>query len=240
MKNEVRQVRIPGPYGVARLVANDSYFQHSVIRLNTEHDVPATALDARVDRLANKAPLVERLAGCMVYCERVLPKLPIERMAATLWMSFVMLLLLIVVERARNEITTTIKTGIDDDVRSQFKLAERLALAQQRELRGYRAPSRGPARNARSTYFAYLEVLHGMKPAAVRDQWLELTSSWLAGAVPQTSSPEWDAYIEWQAVSRQPEVLEETNIRVTLRAWRARHESSATTLGLAANTAPAG
>jgi hypothetical protein len=35
-----------------------------------------------------------------------------------------------------NEVTSTITTGPDDDVRAQFERAERLALAEQRRLRG--------------------------------------------------------------------------------------------------------
>lgn len=242
------EFRSPDPYGVARLLANDSDFQRSVIHFSEPDSDQATAPDPRIDCLTKQAPLAELLAGSMVYCERVLPKLPVEKIAASLTMSFLMLLLFIVVKRAplvrlhveSNEVTTTITTGPDDDVRAQFKRAERLALAQQRRLRGYRGPSRGLARNARSTYFAYLEVLHRMTPAAIWDHWLELTRSWLAGAVPKKSSPRRDAYIEWRATSQKREDLEETNIRATLRAWRTRHEGSAMTLGLVANVAAAG
>jgi hypothetical protein len=201
-----------------------------------------------MDRLATKAPLIHLLAGCIVFCERVLPKLPPEEVAASLVACFVTFLMFIVVKRApsvqldaqSNEMTTTIRTGPDDDVRAQFKHAERVARAEQRRLRGYRGRSHGPARHARSTYFAYLEVLHGMRPAAIPGHWLELTTRWVAGAGPQTSSPEEDAYIEWRANGRQLEVLEASNIAATLRAWRARHQGSEVTLGLAADVAVAG
>jgi hypothetical protein len=79
-----------------------------------------------------------------------------------------------------------------------------------------------------------------MRPAAIREHWLELTTRWLTGAGPQTSSPDGDAYIEWRAKSQQIEVLEATNIAMTLRAWRARREGSEMMLGLAADVAVAG
>ncbi|SRR6266545_1205671 len=176
--------RSPDPYGVARLLANDSDFQRSVIRFSAPDNDRATAPHPQGDRLAKQARLVELLAGCMVHCERIIPKLPVEKIAASLSMSWLMLLLFIVVKRGplvqldaeSNEITTRITTGLDDDVRAQFKRAERLALAEQRRLRGYRGPSRGPARNSRSTYFAFLEVRHGVTPAEIADDWFRLTT----------------------------------------------------------------
>lgn len=223
------------PFRVARLLANDPDFVRHVEQTNAAGTHSSERADPQFEEISTRAPLLYHLAGLIAWCERIAPKLPVGKYAAPLVALFVLLLLHIVTKSALSEpsveldpegteLFVKIPIGPDDDVDEQFKRARRQAKARQPELLGYRAPSRGPARNARSTYFAYLEVLREMIVSAMIDHWEELTSSWSDGAVPAKPAPEWDAWSEWQAESGQPECLIETNVYAGLRSWRAQHE----------------
>lgn len=225
----------PSPFSVARLLASDPDFVSHVEQTSEARAHSPERADPQSEEISTRAPLLYHLAGLIAWCERIAPKLPFGKAAGALVAIFFMLLLNVVTKSALsepsveldaegNELFVKIRIGPDDDIDEQFKRAKRQAKARQPELLGYRAPSRGPVRNARSTYFAYRELQREMRVPAMIDHWEKLTSSWSDGAVPEKSAPEWDAWSEWQAESGQPECLTGTNVYAGLRSWRAQHE----------------
>ena len=225
----------PCPFSVAPLLARDHDFVRHVEQTVEAGTHSSERSDPQPEEISTQAPLLYHLAGLIAWCERIAPKLPVGKAARPLVAIFILLLLTIAARSALSEpsveldaegnaLFVKIRIGPDDDVDEQFERAKRLAKARQPQLLGYRAPSRGPARNARSTYFAYLGLQRKMSVPARIGHWEELSASWSDGAVPAKSAPEWDAWSEWQAKSGRPECLTETNVYASLRSWRAQHE----------------
>ncbi len=222
-------------YDVALLLASDPDFARRVEQLSEAGTDPSESPDSKLERISKRAWPVYMFARVIVWCERIAPKLPVEKAAGLLWLLCMLVLLYVVTRRVSeptieqdaesNRLIVKIPIGPDDDVGEQFKLARRLAREQQPRLLGYRAAPRGPARNERSKYFLYLALSKEMRAPAIIDHWQKFTTSWSEGIVPRESAPEAAAYREWLVESGEPEGLEPTNVNAALRSLRAHHEA---------------
>jgi hypothetical protein len=233
---------VPGPYELARLLAaRHDYSRWVEWADGLDGDPPRD--DPRLRRIEKAVPLVEMLARLMVY----------ERIARTgrhlgqahwpfiaLWALSALAAELkrssrqpqVEFDPESNEFVIKITVGLDSDVEGQCKLARKTAQRKQRELVGYRTRSRGSSRPSRSALIASWNIGLGLDAQEIFRRLLSLTSAWFDGAVPHETEPEWEAFLEWRAKSKQPEALDCTHIRATLRAARRQVAAIERSIGL--------
>lgn len=229
MKKVESSFAVPDPFDVALVLARDPHYIVRVERTSGDAGDAADAALGPLEHVAKRAPLVDLLAGLIVWCRGIAPKLPAEEVLGRLTALFVLLLLLIFVQSAasieldvaRNRLVVKIPFGPSDDLRKKFGRAKREAKALLPQLRGHRAPSRGPARHARSRYLAVRALSRRMSAPALAEHWYALTSAWSKGSSPRGDAQEWDAFREWQPKG-EPEKLDLRNLRRALRGQRER------------------